>query len=244
LKKKLSLWLILLIILVPTVCFAGVNPDNGVRSGKSTMAIIITNYNNLKPYPTVLNSVMKNLKKSLRSNKIDFAVDDAHTAMLEYLEDKQIDDPRKLSKNDLIDFGNKYKYSYVTMLDFNQITIRQSKNGIFFSDSKYYRITSNMVAKTVDVKSKNYSYQREIYQEGSSHSGNTILPIVVLLRHNYSADDVDAFFRGAKLPLTTYLFSDALLPQNEPNIIDGWKDATDKCIKEFITFTNSKYNYK
>lgn len=240
-KKKLALGFMLLMILLPAVCVAAINPDNGVRPGKPTMAIIIANYNNLKPYPVVLNNITRHLKKSLVSRQMDFNVDDAYTAMLDYLEEKKMDDPRKLQKNDLIDFGIKYKYSYVTLLDFNDITIRQNKNGVFFSDAKDYMIGANLVAKTVDVRSKNYAYRQEIYQEGASHSPNTLLPMIVLLRHNYSPDDVDAFFHGAKLPLTTYLFSDALLPQNEPNVINGWKEATDQCIKQFITITNAKY---
>lgn len=240
-KRKLSLGLILLIILLPTVCFAAINPDNGVRPGKPTMAIILSNYNNLKPYPVVLNNVVKTLKKSLHSQQIDFVVDDAYTDMLGYLEDKHIDDPRKLQKNDLIDFGNKYKYSYVTLLEFNDVSIRQSKEGIYFSEAKNYKISSNMVAKTIDVKTKNYAYRKEIYQEGSGYSANTMVPIVVLLRQNYSADDVDAFFHGAKLPLTTYLFSNALLPQNEPSIINGWRDATGRCVREFANAINTKY---
>lgn len=239
--KKFSLGLILLMILLPTVCLAAVNPDNGVRPGKPTMAIIISNYNNLKPYPVVLNNITKHLKKSLRSSQMAFIVDDASTDMLDYLEEKKIDDPRKLQKADLIEFGKKYRYSYVTLLEFNNITIRQNKDGVFFSDAKSYKVGANMIAKTVDVRNKNYGYRKEIYQEGSSHSSNTILPMIVLLRQNYSADDVDAFFHGAKLPLTTYLFSDALLPQNEPSVINGWKEATDQCIQEFITVTNAKY---
>jgi len=241
LKKKLALGFMLLMILLPAVCFAAINPDNGVRPGKPTMAIIILNYNNLRPYPVVLNNITRHLKKSLRSSQMDFVVDDAYTTMLDYLEEKKIDDPRKLQKNDWIDFAHKYKYSYVTLLDFTDVTIRQSKKGVFFSDAKNYMIGATMAAKTIDIRSKNYAYRQEIYQEGASHSSSTLLPMIVLLRHNYSADDVDAFFHGAKLPLTTYLFSDALLPQNEPNVINGWKEASDQCINEFITVTNAKY---
>jgi len=239
--KKIFLTLLLLVILLPTVCFAKVNPDNGIKVGKPTMAIIITNYSNLKAYPVVLNNVVKTLRQSLHSSQLNFVMDDASTAMMEYLEEKKIDDISKLQKDDLIEFGNKYKYSYVTMLEFNDISIRQAKDNMFFSQVKNYRISSNMIVKTIDVRDRRYSYRKEIYQEGMSTSMETMMPMMVLLRHEHSVDDVDAFYHGAKLPLTTYLFSDALAPKNDPAVISGWKQATEKCIKEFVAVTNEKY---
>lgn len=173
----------LLILVVSLPCFAidldqslstySNSPSFSSTSSKPEMAVVISNIDVVKKYPTILVGINQKIEQANTPFHL-IANQKIMTQFMEFLEDNNID-PKDLKKGDIANFGKKYDYPNVAVLTFNQINERNGSDSFIIPWSANKVVSAEMITKVINTDDGSYIYRNDIVKEVRS---SRVLPIV------------------------------------------------------------------
>lgn len=141
---------------------------------KPEMAVIISNIDIVKKYPTILEGINQKIEQSNTPFHL-VANQKIMTQFMEFLEDNNINDPKALKKADIADFGRKHGYPNVAVLTFNQVNEKGGTDSFIIPWSKNKVVSAEMVAKIINTDKGSYIYRNDIVKEVRS---SQLFPII------------------------------------------------------------------